>query len=210
MKYLKSLKKSEVGSSNFYSNKDSFFSNYSAELPYAVLTAIDDNNNGADNNITIKYQWSDSNTISIYGQSNESSDDSDFYLEAVSPLCVAIVTSNNVDYKVSTQLNYYNMDANNIPNFGNSNSQVKKLALHEGIISLDGNYISNGVNIQPRYNNGFGNLEALYLMNTDDAVIINNKPNNTFAQNTDLYVPSNLRTQYSSSAYEGFKSVNYF
>lgn len=69
MKYLKSLKKSEVGSNEFYSNKDIFFNNYSAELSYAVLTAIDDNNNGADNNITIKYQWN-SNSITIYGQSN--------------------------------------------------------------------------------------------------------------------------------------------
>lgn len=210
MKYLKSFKKSEVGSSNFYSNKDSFFSNYSAELPYAVLTVIDDNNNGGDNNITIKYQWTNSNSITVYGQSNGSSGYSDFYLEAVSPFCVAIVTSNNVDYKFSVQLNYYTMDGYNIPNFGSNNSQVKKLALHEGIVSLDGNYISNGVNIQPRYSNGFGNLEALYLMSTDTAVTINNKPNNTFAQNTDLYVPSNLRTQYSSSEYEGFKSVNYF
>lgn len=208
MKYLKSLKKSEVGSNyEFYSNKDNFFSN---ELPYAVLIAIDDNNNGSDNNITIKYQWTNSNSITVYGQSNGSSDYSDFYLEAVSPFCVAIVTSNNVDYKFSVQLNYYTMDDYNIPIFGSNNAQVKKLALHEGIVSLDGNYISNGVNIHPRYSNGFGNLEALYLMNTDTAVTINNKPNNTFAQNTDLYVPSNLRTQYSSSVYAGFKSVNYF
>lgn len=206
MKYLKSLKKSEVGSNEFYSNKDYFFSN---ELPYAVLTAIDDNGY-SNNDITIKYQWTNSNSITVYGQSNGSADYSDFYLEAVSPLCVAIVTSNNVDYKYSAQLAYYTMDANNIPNFGGNNSQVKKLALHEGILSLDGNYISNGVNGIVQYSNGFGNLEALYLMSTSNAVTIDNKPNDRFAQNIDLYVPSNLSTWYSSSEYAGFKSVNYF
>lgn len=205
MKYLKSFKKSEVGSSNFYSNKDIVFSNYSTEVPYGVLTAIEDSNNGADNNITIKYQWVNSNTITIYGQSNGSIDD--FYLRATYPTCVGI--SNGSD-EVQAQLEYYMLDQFHFPNFP-SNSKITKLALHEQISQIDADWISNGVNgVDSNHANAFGNLQALYLMNTSNAVTITNKPNNKFARNTDLYVPSNLSIWYSSSEYYGFKSVNYF
>ena len=198
MKYLKSLKKSEVGSNEFYSNKSAFFSN---ELPYAVLIAIDDGSTS--NDITIKYQWS--NSITVYGQSNGSSND--FYLRATYPTCVGI--SNGSD-EVQAQLEYFMLDQFHFPNFP-SNSKITKLALHEQISQIDADWISNGVNgVDSNHANAFGNLQALYLMNTSNAVTITNKPNNNFARNTDLYVPSNLSVYYSSSAYQGFKSVNYF
>lgn len=200
MKYLKSFKKSEVGSNNFYSNKNSFLSNWNSELPYAVLTAIDDSSN----DITIKYQWANSNSITVYEQSNGSSND--FYLRATYPTCVGIT---NGSEEVQAQLEYFMLDQFHLPDFSD-NSKITKLALHEQISQIDGNWISNGVNGDSNYTNAFGNLEALYLMSTSNAVTINNKPNNRFAQNTDLYVPSNLSVYYSSSAYEGFKSVNYF
>lgn len=102
------------------------------------------------------------------------------------------------------------LDQYHFPTFSN-NSEITKLALHEQISQIDGNWISNGINgISSNYTNAFGSLETLYLMNTSNAVTIINKPNNLFAQNTDLYVPSNLSRLYSSSEYEGFKSVNYF
>lgn len=189
MKYLKSLKKSEVGSNEFYSNKSAFFSN---SLPYAVLTAIDDDYS---NDITIKYQWTDSNSITIYGQSSGSSND--FYLEAISPKCIGVM-SNEQTYPFEVSHYQFNSQSD----ITGGRMEFKKLALHDGINQIDSYYLSTY----------YYKVEDLYLL-YDGVVsmdLSSNTINNGFS-NMSLHIPSNKYSSYTSTdQLSVFKSIQTF